>query len=1126
MPIDVQPGTLIAGFRVDSLLGEGAMGTVYLAEEATSGQRIALKLLATELARDERFRRRFLRETEIAQGLDHPNVVPTLDAGEEDGTLYLAMQYIEGSDLRKLLRQEGRLDPERALNLIEQVAGALDAAHAAGLVHRDVKPGNILVTGVEEAERAYVCDFGLARHVSSVSSLTSDRGFVGTIDYVPPEQIEGGEVDARADVYSLACVLFECLSGAAPFERESELSVLFAHLNDPPPLLTDLRPELPAPLDAVFASALAKSPDERYSTCGELANAGRAAMAGKVVSRRRPIGRRVIAAAAVLVLMAVAATAVLATHSSHGSPPSAAIPVAAGAIGLVNASSHRVVESIPVVAGRIAFTKRSAWLLVPDKQQVVQVDTRSRKIVRRIRFPWVPGALTTGDDRVWVTEDFGPRFLALDPRSGRVTAHFAIRAGGISDAAFGARSLWLAWGPAVLRIDPRNGRVLAGIHAPAQRIVYGDGALWTDSPQDGRVAKIDPTLDRVVARQNLHPWISDLVVGGGSVWSSVIPDGDVFKLSEDDLRVEGSLRTGPDPEQMSFGGGRLWIANGSANAISSIEQVSGKRAQFALSSQPQTAVYRGGLIWTATPSPPKALPPMTGQVLRISTPTDTAVDLDPMGGKESVEQFMYATCANLLAYPDAPGTAGARLRPEIATAMPKVSEDGRTYIFRVRAGFRFSPPSNEPVTAETFRHTLERSLSPQNRYSAGPSLLSDIQGVSAYRARRAPHVSGIRVHDQTLSITLVKPEGDFLTRLSMFAFCPVPMSIPVNERGFTTKPIPTAGPYYVTSSDQHRTVLERNPNYHGTRPRRSARIIFTNDIPTPEAITLANEGKLDLLPQDFDNTTPLLNPYGVVDQRYGAHGAAAGRGKQQYFLYAAPWTDYVVLNAERPLFRNVRLRRAVNYAIDRTALARAYGDTPADDVVPPAVPGFPAGRAYPLLGSNLSIARRLAGTKTRRARLYWCGSDARQRTLARIIRTDLSGIGIRVSYDEAPQCPATYDARTRRADLLLFSALGSQEPDPQSFLDQALAGDRRYGSALGGGPWRTPAFRQRLARASLLRGAARGRAYATLVGELTRAAPFAVYGSFVWTQYFSPRVGCKIFQGEYGFADLGALCKT
>jgi len=303
----VTAGTTLAGFRVESLIGEGAMGAVYLAEDTKRGGPVALKVLVPQLANDERFRRRFLRESQLAASLEHPHVVPIIAAGEEDGVLYLAMRHIDGSDLRELLRREGRLEPERALHLLGQVADALDAAHAAGLVHRDVKPGNVLITQGPGGEHTYVCDFGLARHVSSASSLTTDRGLIGTIDYIPPEQIEGGSIDGRADVYSLACVLFECLAGARPFDRETELSVVFAHLNEPPPPLSDLRPDLPVAFDAVFATALAKSPDDRYSTCHELVEAARAALQGKVFVRRS-LRRRRLLLAGVAVLAAAGAT--------------------------------------------------------------------------------------------------------------------------------------------------------------------------------------------------------------------------------------------------------------------------------------------------------------------------------------------------------------------------------------------------------------------------------------------------------------------------------------------------------------------------------------------------------------------------------------------------------------------------------------------------------------------------------------------------------------------------------------------------------------------------------------------------------------------------------------------------
>jgi serine/threonine-protein kinase len=343
---ELTPGGRVGGYRIEALIGRGAMAEVYRARD-DAGRAVALKLLEAASAHDERFRKRFLRESELAASLHHPHIVPTLASGEDEGRLYLAMEYIEGADLRTLLRNEGRLEPERAVALLEHVAEALDAAHAAGLVHRDVKPGNVLVRASPDGEEAFVCDFGLARHVSSVSSLTGDRGFVGTIDYVSPEQIEGTDVDGRTDVYSLGCVLYECLVGIRPFDRDSELSVVFAHLNEPPPKPTDLRPELPAAFDAVTATALAKSRDERYASCGELAAAARAALHGEVLERRRPRRRLGIAALALVVVAAAVVGSILATQSSKASPVTITPTSIAGArLGDSNVTLQRLWGSV------------------------------------------------------------------------------------------------------------------------------------------------------------------------------------------------------------------------------------------------------------------------------------------------------------------------------------------------------------------------------------------------------------------------------------------------------------------------------------------------------------------------------------------------------------------------------------------------------------------------------------------------------------------------------------------------------------------------------------------------------------------------------------------------------------
>jgi Protein kinase domain len=333
-------GTVVAEFRIDTVLGEGAVGTVYAASRVGGGDRVALKVLTPELARDGRFRGRFLRESQLAASIRHPNVVATVASGEADGVLYLAMDYVDGVDLREILKREGHLELGRTLALLAQVAGALDAAHASGLVHRDVKPANVLVTHSESGERAYVCDFGLARHVSSVSSLTGERGFVGTIDYVSPEQIQGGPIDSRADVYSLGCMLYECLVGERPFARDSELSVVFAHLNEPPPTLSAARANLPQALDEVVATALAKDPNKRYQICSALVVAARDAITGGSASRPR---RGVTRVAAALAAVAIASTVYLGTRGSDHAPPTITPAGIAGAkLGLSESAYERL----------------------------------------------------------------------------------------------------------------------------------------------------------------------------------------------------------------------------------------------------------------------------------------------------------------------------------------------------------------------------------------------------------------------------------------------------------------------------------------------------------------------------------------------------------------------------------------------------------------------------------------------------------------------------------------------------------------------------------------------------------------------------------------------------------------
>jgi hypothetical protein len=268
---------MFGGYRIESFVARGGMGVVYKATQLALQRIVALKLVAPELADDEAFRERFKREAMLAAALDHPSILPIYEAGEVDRQLFLAMRFVSGTDLDSLIERERALAPDRATAIVAQVASALDAAHSRGLVHRDVKPGNILIAEEYGAERAYLTDFGLTKNVGTAAHLTKTGQMVGTLDYVAPEQVQGGAVDGRADGYALACVLYETVTGQLPFDRPTNIAKMWAHLNDPPPSAAAVSPAVSAALDAVIRQELAKLPEERYSSAGEFARAARAA---------------------------------------------------------------------------------------------------------------------------------------------------------------------------------------------------------------------------------------------------------------------------------------------------------------------------------------------------------------------------------------------------------------------------------------------------------------------------------------------------------------------------------------------------------------------------------------------------------------------------------------------------------------------------------------------------------------------------------------------------------------------------------------------------------------------------------------------------------------------------------
>jgi ABC-type transport system substrate-binding protein len=1112
-------GSVLAGYRIIELIGEGAGGAVYLAEQDERGERVALKVLADELAHNDRFRQRFLRESTIAAGLRHPHVVGILDFGEADGGVYLAMRHIEGADLRELLGRDGPLDPEEALRLVAQVGEALDEAHARGLVHRDVKPANILV---DRDGAAYLGDFGLAKHASSPSSLTGEQSFVGTIAYVAPEQIKGEQLDGRADVYALTCVLYEAVTGRTPFERESELAVLFAHLHEQAPRASDVRPELPPGLDHVLRTGTAKEPKERYASCAELVAAARGALAGERGPRTRVRARTV--ALAGVVLAAAGAGLILAIGGREESAaPVHRLAVGGDGFALVNARTRTVAARVrlPGVPSDVVFDERSAWALLGDQQKVAQVDLRRRAVVRTVKLPFPAGGIAIGAGAVFVTERGGaPGVARISTRTGKVAARWSIETHGVrssdpSGIAAGAGSVWLARGAEVVRVDAATGRVQHRfpLTITATLLQFAGGDLWAASSENGIVEKIDAAVDRIVATARLHGWLSAMIVAGGSVWVTEVPNDVVVRLNVDDASVEGQARSAGGAESLAAAPGAVFVAGSRERALARLDVGSGRRTTIALAGSPRLVRYHDGLLWTAaTPEP--ALPAAaSGPQVRVAVAAED-LTLDPASGVDpTAAQLHYATCMKLVNYPDAPGAAGQRLRPEAAAALPARSADGRTYSFRIRGGLRFSPPSVAPVNAAAWKRSLERTISPAlGPDSQGLAMLSDVVGAEAYFRGRAKDVRGIVAHGSELSITTSVPSGDLASRLATPIFCAVPAGTP--DPGHTTGPIPSAGPYYVRAQLADRLVLDRNPNYRGPRPRRPARIVYLTGVPAAKAVALADGGQADVVPWDFDLHGPVA-PGGALARR-----ANGGR----YNAVAAPGVDLIAFNTRRPLFRDARLRRAVNYALDRPALAGIYGEAVSDRYVPPAVPGASESAAYPLSGPDLARARALAGRgPARTARLHFCGDPVNLR-IARTVRANLRPIGIHVVIVQSLGCLSGPDPKAKTADLLLITR-ATQLLDPEPFLQAAIGNDRSFGAAGLPTTWTDRAYRDRLAAAALLTGEARLAAMRQIEDDMLRKdAPYAAFASFTSGEYFSARSSCRVIQGAYGVVDLAALC--
>jgi YVTN family beta-propeller protein len=624
---DAVIGSELAGYRIAALIGRGGMGAVYRAEETSLGRNVALKVIAPELAEDGRFHERFLRESRIAASLDHPHIVPIFKAGDEDGVLFLAMRYVEGTDLAKLVAEDGALEPRRAVEILEQVAEALDAAHEKGLVHRDVKPSNVLIAKAAGKEHCYLADFGLTKRTASLSGVTAPGDVVGTLDYVAPEQITGDEVDARSDLYSLGCVLYECLIGSPPFPRATDVALLWAHVHEEPPRPSELRPELPKAVDGVLTRALAKDPGRRYRTCGELVSASRAALGlvetAPAVGSRLPWATAAAAAAAAIALVA----GFLLTRGSGGISS-----VSPNSVGVIDPSSNKVVADVPVGVepGAIAVDKSGVWVANTGETTVSRVDpadTAAR--ARTISVDDYPSDVAVGAGAVWVAYGALGEVARINTDQNRVaSAISALEGAGCgsprASVTTGIGHVWLACESDLGKIDARTGAgtrigytpcgLLTSASAVSPRfsdIAFGLGSLWIVNHNANSVTQLDPTTCEKLASASTGKGPTAIAIGPKSVWVTNFDDDTVTRIDVpgpgEAISVSAPVAVGDGPVDVAVGEDALWVANSLGRSVTKIDPATGKVvATIKLGNEPQRVATDAGKVWVTVRAPEPA----------------------------------------------------------------------------------------------------------------------------------------------------------------------------------------------------------------------------------------------------------------------------------------------------------------------------------------------------------------------------------------------------------------------------------------------------------------------------------------------------------------------------------------
>ena len=611
MPVEsLAAGESVAGYVVETLVGRGGMGEVYRARDERLERPVALKLLLRSLADDERFRERMLRESRLAASLDHPNVIPIYEAGEADERLFIAMRYVDGCDLKAWLRREGSLDPRAALAVAGQVAAALDAAHANGLVHRDVKPSNVLIDDPDGRAHCYLADFGLTQTANRDDR--ADGQDLGTIDYVSPEQIRGDPLDGRADQYALGCLLFESLTGAVPYRRASDVAALFAHLDEEVPRATERRPELPPTIDGVLARALAKEPADRYESCEALVLEARAALGlDDPVRHHRRTAWAV--AVGVVALAAAIASAILGLRGAD-SPPSAR----AGALVAIDLASGKVTRdyATPPVPTHVTTQSGRVWFAAQDG--IWRVDPRISGDPVRVENVGEVHDLAGYKGRVYVARDGQKLFEGIVAPYDAVTG---VRADGLSLLACSLTAndrigVWAAGCPNVQQVSITTSSIAIGkrVMIPYTQpttsgterqclcaMTIGGGSVWVaGDASDRRLWQIDPA-GRITRTISLPVAPRGIAIAAGSVWVSAPMDDVVIQIDIASGHVMRRIPVGRNPMGIAAGGGAVWVANSLDGSVSRIDPAVARVTKtIEVGGHPYEPAVGMGSLWVTT----------------------------------------------------------------------------------------------------------------------------------------------------------------------------------------------------------------------------------------------------------------------------------------------------------------------------------------------------------------------------------------------------------------------------------------------------------------------------------------------------------------------------------------------